>query len=58
MGGYLSLLAAGQRPQRVRGIVLLDSPVVYGWKSKLISVVKAAGQMQQGFAGGGRRKAP
>ena len=45
MGGYLSLLAAGQRPQRVRGIILLDSPVVYGWKSKLISVVKAVGQM-------------
>lgn len=45
MGGYLSLLAAGQRPERVRGIVLLDSPIVYGWKSGLISVVKAVGQM-------------
>jgi pimeloyl-ACP methyl ester carboxylesterase len=45
MGGYLSLLAAGQRPDRVRGIVLLDSPVVYGWKAGLISVVKAVGQM-------------
>lgn len=47
MGGYLSLLAAGQRPERVRGIVLLDSPIVYGWKSSLISVVKAAGQMRR-----------
>jgi pimeloyl-ACP methyl ester carboxylesterase len=47
MGGYLSLLAAGQRPERVRGIVLLDSPVVYGWKSGLISVAKAAGQMRR-----------
>ena len=45
MGGYLSLLAAGQRPERVRGIVLLDSPIVYGWKSGLIGVVKAVGQM-------------
>jgi len=47
MGGYLSLLAAGQRPERVRGIVLLDSPIVYGWKSKLIGAVKAAGQMRR-----------
>ncbi|MDO8788743.1 MAG: alpha/beta hydrolase [Sulfuritalea sp.] len=45
MGGYLSLLAAGQRPERVRGIVLLDSPIVYGWKSGLIGAVKATGQM-------------
>ncbi len=45
MGGYLSLLAAGQRPERVRGIVLLDSPVLHGWKSGLISVAKATGQM-------------
>lgn len=45
MGGYLSLLAAGQRPQRVRGIVLLDSPIVYGWKSGLVGMVKAVGQM-------------
>lgn len=47
MGGYLSLLAAGQRPARVRGIVLLDSPIVYGWKAGLVAVVKAAGQMRR-----------
>ncbi len=45
MGGYLSLLAAGQRPRRVRGIILLDAPIIHGWKSGLIGVVKAAGQM-------------
>ena len=47
MGGYLSLLAAGQRPQRVRGIVLLDSPIIHGWKSGLVSVIKATGQMDR-----------
>jgi pimeloyl-ACP methyl ester carboxylesterase len=47
MGGYLSLLAAGQRPERVRGIVLLDAPVVYGWKSGLIGAIKVAGQMRR-----------
>lgn len=45
MGGYLSLLAAGQRPRRVRGIILLDAPIIHGWKSGLIGVVKATGQM-------------
>lgn len=45
MGGYLSLLAAGQRPNRVRGIVVLDAPIIHGWKSGLIGVVKATGQM-------------
>ena len=45
MGGYLSLLAAGQRPRRVRGIIVLDAPIIHGWKSGLIGVVKAAGQM-------------
>lgn len=45
MGGYLSLLAAGQRPRRVRGVIVLDAPIIHGWKSGLISVVKAAGQM-------------
>lgn len=45
MGGYLSLLAAGQRPRRVQGIILLDAPVIHGWKSGLIGVAKAAGQM-------------
>ena len=45
MGGYLSLLAAGQRPRRIAGIIVLDAPIIHGWKSGLIGVVKAAGQM-------------
>lgn len=47
MGGYLSLIAAGQRPDRVRGIVLLDSPVISGWKSGIVAMVKAARQMHR-----------
>jgi len=31
----------------VRGIVLLDSPIIYGWKSGLVSVIKAVGQMDR-----------
>ncbi len=44
---YPDPLAAGQRPARVRGIVLLDSSIVYGWRSGLLSVVKAVGQMDR-----------
>jgi pimeloyl-ACP methyl ester carboxylesterase len=47
MGGYLSLIAAGQRPLRLNGVVLLDSPILSGWKSGLISVLKASGQMRR-----------
>lgn len=47
MGGYLSLLAAGLRPQRVRGVILLDSPVVYGWKAGFLSLLKSTGQMRR-----------
>lgn len=45
MGGYLSLIAAGQRPNRVRGIVLLDSPVISGWRAGIVALTKAVGQM-------------
>ncbi len=32
-GGYLSMMAAAKQPSRVAGIVLIDSPVVAGWRS-------------------------
>ncbi|MFM7703362.1 MAG: alpha/beta hydrolase, partial [Rubrivivax sp.] len=33
LGGYLSLLAACRRPDLAQGVVLLDSPVVAGWRA-------------------------
>ncbi len=47
LGGYLSLIASGLRPQRVRGVILLDSPVIGGWRSSLVSVAKATGQWRR-----------
>ena len=47
MGGFLSLIAAGLRPKRVHGIVLLDAPIVSGWKSGMVAVMKATGQMHR-----------
>ena len=42
LGGYLSLLAASRRPDLVAGVVLLDSPVLAGWRAHSVQVMKAA----------------
>ena len=42
LGGMVSLLAASKRPQMARGIVLLDSPVVAGWRAHTWRMAKAA----------------
>lgn len=43
MGGYLSLLAAARRPDLAAGVVLLDSPVISGWRARVLQFAKAAG---------------
>jgi pimeloyl-ACP methyl ester carboxylesterase len=43
LGGYLSLLAALARPGLARGIVLLDSPCIAGWRAHLWRAAKATG---------------
>jgi pimeloyl-ACP methyl ester carboxylesterase len=40
LGGYLSLLAACKRPEWVRSVVLIDSPVLTGWKAHSVQVMK------------------
>jgi pimeloyl-ACP methyl ester carboxylesterase len=41
LGGFLSLLAATARPSLPRGIVLLDSPYLAGWRAQMLRVAKA-----------------
>jgi pimeloyl-ACP methyl ester carboxylesterase len=41
LGGMLSLMAAKQRPDLARCVVMLDSPVVAGWRAWLLRVAKA-----------------
>ncbi len=36
LGGMLSLMAARARPDLVRGVVVIDSPVVAGWRAMLL----------------------
>jgi len=40
MGGILSLLAARKRPDLVRCVVLLDAPVVAGWRAQFLFLSK------------------
>ena len=43
LGGYLSLMAAMRLPHLARGLVLLDSPVLGGWKSSAVGLAKQTG---------------
>jgi pimeloyl-ACP methyl ester carboxylesterase len=43
LGGMLSLMAARQRPDLARCVVMLDSPVVAGWRALLLRFAKVQG---------------
>jgi pimeloyl-ACP methyl ester carboxylesterase len=43
LGGYLSLMAAMRLPQLVKGVVLVDSPLLGGWKSSAVGLAKQTG---------------
>ena len=43
LGGYLSLMAAMRLPKVVKGVVMIDSPVLGGWKSSAVGLAKQTG---------------
>jgi pimeloyl-ACP methyl ester carboxylesterase len=47
LGGYLGLLATCRRPQRVASLLLLDSPVLAGWRAHSVQVMKLTGLMRR-----------
>jgi pimeloyl-ACP methyl ester carboxylesterase len=47
LGGYLSLMAACVAPQLVKGVVLLDSPVLGGWRAGMVRVSKRTGIVER-----------
>ena len=47
MGGYLSLMAAAKRPELARSVVLLDAPVVAGWRAHSVHMMKVGGLMKR-----------
>lgn len=42
LGGFLSLMAAARHPELAVGVLLIDSPILGGWRAKSVSVAKRA----------------
>jgi pimeloyl-ACP methyl ester carboxylesterase len=42
LGGFLSLMVAARQPELVRGVVLVDSPILGGWRATTLGVIKSA----------------
>ena len=43
LGGYVSLLVASRRPELASSLVLLDSPVLAGWRAHSVRMIKLTG---------------
>ncbi len=41
LGGFLSLMAAARFPELVRGVVMLDSPILGGWRATTLGLIKS-----------------
>ena len=50
LGGILSLMCAAQHPDLARGVLLLDSPVVSGWRARGLGLAKRAPKLMQRFS--------
>ena len=58
LGGFLSVMVACRHPELARGVVLLDSPLLGGWRAKtleLIKVTQLVGSVSPGKISKGRR---
>ncbi|RZI87619.1 MAG: alpha/beta hydrolase [Variovorax sp.] len=40
LGGFLSLMCAARNPELAQGVVLLDSPLIGGWRADTLNIVK------------------
>ncbi|MBS0404968.1 MAG: alpha/beta hydrolase [Proteobacteria bacterium] len=47
LGGILSLMCAARHPELARAVVMLDSPVLGGWRAGAVRVVKRTALMQR-----------
>lgn len=56
LGGAVSMLAAHKRPDLARCVVMLDSPVVAGWRARVWQIVKMLGLRERLSPGGIARR--
>ena len=42
LGGFLSVMTAAQHPQLARGVLMLDAPLVAGWRATSLAAAKRA----------------
>ena len=59
LGGFVSVMTAAQHPHLARGVVLLDSPLISGWRANALDVVKRTqlvGAISPGKVSRARRK--
>ncbi|MBY0574471.1 MAG: alpha/beta hydrolase [Undibacterium sp.] len=47
LGGLLALMAASQRPDLVRCVLMIDSPVISGWRAWFLKGMKLFGQLKK-----------
>ena len=47
LGGYVSLLATCRRPDVAAGVVMIDSPLVTGWRAHSVQMAKLGGLMKR-----------
>ena len=56
LGGFLSLMCAALHPALARGVVLLDSPLIGGWRANTLNLVKRTPLMKSISPGAISRK--
>jgi pimeloyl-ACP methyl ester carboxylesterase len=47
LGGFLSLMVACKQPEIAHGVVLIDSPVLTGWKAHSVQMLKVGGLIRR-----------
>ena len=56
LGGFLSLMAAARAPELARGVLLLDAPILGGWRATALGVMKSSQMFESRSPGAVSRK--